>query len=132
MSVPIKAKSRAVSRFVIIHRKKNTQAQVGEASSSIISSGRRYEMSLNRREFLGVTAAAGLAGIVRVEGQPVRSARRGFLHGVASGGPLVDSVILWTRVSAAPGAAPAVSPEVVWELASDPKFTRVVLRGTTT
>ena len=89
-------------------------------------------MSLNRREFLGVTAAAGLAGIVRVEGQPVRSARRVFLHGVASGDPLVDSVILWTRVSAAPGAAPSVSPEVVWELASDPKFTRVVLRGTTT
>ena len=49
-----------------------------------------------------------------------------FAHGVASGDPLPDAVILWTRVSA---LAPV---EVTWEIARDLAFTSVVGRGTTT
>lgn len=48
-----------------------------------------------------------------------------FLHGVASGDPLSDRVILWTRVSA---AAPG-SLAVTWEVASDSSFGIVVARG---
>lgn len=85
-------------------------------------------MAVTRREFFGVTAAAGLAGLVRLEahgGQPVPSARRVFRHGVASGDPLSDRVILWTRVTAPDGT----TPEVQWEIASDSGFKRVVARG---
>jgi alkaline phosphatase D len=41
-----------------------------------------------------------------------------FQHGVASGDPLADAVILWTRVSS--GASDPI--EVWWEIAEDPTF----------
>ena len=48
-----------------------------------------------------------------------------FVHGVASGDPLSDRVILWTRVSAsAPGTL-----TVTWEVASDSGFGIIVARG---
>jgi alkaline phosphatase D len=51
-----------------------------------------------------------------------------YQHGVASGDPLTDRVILWTRVT------PAVSADlaVTWELATDAQFTRVLRSGTAT
>ena len=52
-----------------------------------------------------------------------------FRHGVASGDPLQDRVILWTRVTPpASGARPA-SIEVRWQVASDERLTQVVARG---
>ncbi len=45
-----------------------------------------------------------------------------FRHGVASGDPLPDSVVLWTR---SPGAT-----EVEWVVARDPELRQVVARGT--
>lgn len=49
-----------------------------------------------------------------------------FAHGVASGDPLADRVILWTRVTpAAPG-----NFAVVWEMSSDANFGAIVGRGT--
>ncbi|MDM0114254.1 alkaline phosphatase D family protein [Variovorax sp. J22R133] len=51
-----------------------------------------------------------------------------FEHGVASGDPLSDRVILWTRVTmASPGAL-----NVDWEVASDANFGIIVARGTAT
>ncbi|MGW5381293.1 alkaline phosphatase D family protein [Nocardia sp. NPDC003963] len=59
-----------------------------------------------------------------------------FAHGVASGDPLPDSVILWTRVTVGPDAVPgsgAGDPAVVhWEIATDPGFTGVVTAGSVT
>lgn len=49
-----------------------------------------------------------------------------FLHGVASGDPLKDRVILWTRVTV---EDQSVRPEVVWEIASDSAFTQMVNTG---
>ena len=50
-----------------------------------------------------------------------------FGHGVASGDPLADRVILWTRVTQA-----ATGPvDVGWEIARDALFTSVVASGTT-
>jgi alkaline phosphatase D len=82
-------------------------------------------MAISRRAFLGTTAAAGLAGLVRLESQPVAQARKIFRHGVASGDPLTDRVILWTRVTAPANA----TPEVLWEVAADGSFQRPVARG---
>lgn len=59
-----------------------------------------------------------------------------FMHGVASGDPLPNSVILWTRVTPSPDAAPGsgVGPDVLlrWEVAEDPEFTRVARTGAVT
>ncbi|MFE5897355.1 alkaline phosphatase D family protein [Streptomyces sp. NPDC056488] len=59
-----------------------------------------------------------------------------FLHGVASGDPLPDGVLLWTRVTPVPEAVPGsgLGPDVRvgWEVAEDRGFARTVAAGTTT
>lgn len=49
-----------------------------------------------------------------------------FRHGVASGDPLRDRVVLWTRVT--PGA-PDTAVDVGWMLARDARMTRVIATG---
>ncbi|MGH8559441.1 MAG: PhoD-like phosphatase N-terminal domain-containing protein, partial [Methylococcales bacterium] len=58
---------------------------------------------LTRREFLGAGALAGFALGLGAAGCRTPSGTTGgatsrFVHGVASGDPLEDRVILWTRV----------------------------------
>ncbi|MEM1415945.1 MAG: alkaline phosphatase D family protein [Myxococcota bacterium] len=48
-----------------------------------------------------------------------------FQHGVASGDPLADAVILWTRVTTTEERVP-----VAWTIATDPGLTDVVASGT--
>ena len=91
-------------------------------------------MPVTRRRFLtGSTLAAAalpLADLVRPEialGAQSAGARDAvFRHGIASGDPRADRVILWTRVSGATGEVP-----VRWVLSANPTFTRVVARGET-
>ena len=64
-------------------------------------------------------ATVGIAGAAT--GQ---SAAPAFAHGVASGDPLADRVIIWTRVTT--GAATAT---LAWTVATDAAMTRVVKRG---
>ncbi|MBT2377137.1 alkaline phosphatase [Streptomyces sp. CB00316] len=58
-----------------------------------------------------------------------------FLHGVASGDPLPDGVLLWTRVTPEPGAEPGsgrgADTPVRWEVAEDREFTAIAGSGTT-
>jgi len=53
-----------------------------------------------------------------------------FTLGIASGDPLPDSVILWTRLAPMPGVAGGGMPDevysVTWEVASDEAFTDIV------
>jgi alkaline phosphatase D len=49
-----------------------------------------------------------------------------FRHGVASGDPLRDRVVLWTRVT--PGA-PDAAVDVGWMVARDARMTRVIATG---
>ncbi|MFI9234701.1 alkaline phosphatase D family protein [Streptomyces sp. NPDC053079] len=62
--------------------------------------------------------------------------RPAFLHGVASGDPLPDGVLLWTRVTPTPDAVPGSgrgpAVEVTWQVAEDAAFARVVAHGTVT
>ncbi len=62
-------------------------------------------------------------------GRPVKVGAGIFVHGVASGDPLADRVILWTRVtiSATTGNAP-----VNFVVALDPTLTQVVATGSAT
>lgn len=61
-----------------------------------------------------------------------------FGLGVASGDPTADSVILWARLAPTPladdgaGGMPADQVDVVWEVAADEGFRRVVNRGVAT
>jgi alkaline phosphatase D len=59
-----------------------------------------------------------------------------FLHGVASGDPLPDGVLLWTRVTPSPDATPGSGigedTSVEWVIATDRALTGVVARGTVT
>ncbi|MEU0024063.1 alkaline phosphatase D family protein [Streptomyces sp. NPDC006335] len=59
-----------------------------------------------------------------------------FLHGVASGDPLPDGILLWTRVTPTPEAVPGsgLGPdtEVGWIVARDKAFTNVVAKGSVT
>jgi alkaline phosphatase D len=87
-------------------------------------------MSTTRRGFLGAAALAGAATLVDrlspVTLAQSRQGRRLFLHGVASGDPLQDGVILWTRVSPPGGAARDIP--VACEIATDRGFSRIAGR----
>ncbi|NEY35753.1 alkaline phosphatase [Streptomyces sp. PRKS01-65] len=99
-----------------------------------------------RRRFLTATgAAAALAFAVNLPATGAASAAEldaaritddPFTLGVASGDPLPDSVLLWTRLAPAPyqpdGGLPAQRVTVTWELALDERFRRVVRRGRAT
>ena len=80
---------------------------------------------LSRRDFL--TASLALTAIphnLRAQSAWVNPV---FRHGVASGDPLSDRVILWTRVT--PPVAHSGTIDVEWILARDPRMSRVVGRG---
>ena len=88
-------------------------------------------MPLSRRDFIHATAAAAAAWPLTVRGwqEPAGAPTGLFRHGVASGDPLTDRVILWTRVT--PPAGHSDRPlEVRWHIASDEKMSNVVGRGT--
>jgi alkaline phosphatase D len=81
---------------------------------------------------MAATRRGALAGLViGAAGITASSAHEGhgdegiFQHGVASGDPLQDRVIIWTRVSGHDGHA----IQVRWELSATPGFERVIRRG---
>lgn len=51
-----------------------------------------------------------------------------FGHGVASGDPLADRVIIWTRVT--PSESAGTEAKVAWVMATDAELTNVVAKGT--
>jgi len=85
-------------------------------------------VSLTRRQFLWTTAAAGLAFPLQGQREAPGGGSR-FQHGVASGDPLADRMMLWTRVT--PRAASATeSVSVRWRIATDDGLRRIVASGT--
>lgn len=50
-----------------------------------------------------------------------------FLHGVASGDPTTDALLLWTRIS-----AEAVEVPLEWQLSADKEFNQILRSGNTT
>ncbi|MFB5284706.1 alkaline phosphatase D family protein [Peribacillus sp. Hz7] len=98
--------------------------------------------NVDRRSFLqGAGKIAGLSlglaiansmGGFKVEAAPVFK-EYPFTLGVASGDPLSDSVVLWTRLAPDPlnggGMLSHIVP-VQWELATDENFRNVIQRGT--
>ncbi len=73
-------------------------------------------MSITRRKFIqGAAASAALIPlVVRAEQAAPDPALRLFRHGVASGDPLTDRVILWTRVTPPPTRSATGPIDVQW------------------
>lgn len=90
---------------------------------------------LARRDFLRRAAVTGGGGIALLGGWQARRAHAApdetlapFLHGVASGDPLADRVVIWTRVTP---ARPGDVIPVTWRVATDPDLSKVVAQGQT-
>ncbi|MCX5534087.1 alkaline phosphatase D family protein [Streptomyces sp. NBC_00006] len=91
----------------------------------------------SRRTVVKAAAAgAALAGPLAAAAPAQAAEAPAFLHGVASGDPLPDGVLLWTRVTpnadAVPGSGKGPDVRVAWEIAEDKAFRQVVGRGTVT
>lgn len=92
---------------------------------------------LDRRSFLALGAAASGAVLMpttpALAGRMTRSSGSVFRLGVASGDPLPDSVILWTRLAPKPleldGGMGKATAKVEWEIARDEKFSKIAARG---
>ncbi|MFW0784435.1 alkaline phosphatase D family protein [Gordonia sp. CPCC 206044] len=106
----------------------------------LIDPDKTVHAGTSRRRFLTWTGvAAGVAFLPGLFGDTAASVgapRRGaqlFTLGVASGDPLPDGVVLWTRLAAAPlarGGGMGPAPVVVdWEMATDESMRRVIRRG---
>ncbi|AOF81516.1 phoD-like phosphatase family protein [Methyloversatilis sp. RAC08] len=80
----------------------------------------------SRRDFMRGVGAGALAGSAVVRSASALAAPGSlFQHGVASGDPLTDRVIIWTRVTPTrPGTV-----AVLWEVALDAAFSRIIRRG---
>ncbi len=105
-------------------------------------------MPLSRREVLilggmGLLASCSSSSTPKPASSPSRTAaavpgvdESAYALGVASGDPLPDSVILWTRLASTPleadGGMPARAVDVEWQVAHDEAFSKVVARGVTT
>ena len=90
---------------------------------------------LDRRSVLKASGVATVGAVIggTVAIPSAAAAEPVFSHGVASGDPLPDAVVLWTRVTPTPDATPGSGQgpdvEVTWEIASDPAFAAVVASG---
>ncbi|MET8101429.1 alkaline phosphatase D family protein [Streptomyces sp. NPDC005236] len=101
-----------------------------------------FEGALNsraprRRTVVKAAAATAVLAAPLAAALPARAAEApSFLHGVASGDPLPDGILLWTRVTPAsqaiPGSGLGPDTEVSWTVARDKAFTSIVAKGSTT
>ncbi|WP_405581066.1 alkaline phosphatase D family protein [Streptomyces sp. NBC_01092] len=91
-----------------------------------------------RRTVVKAAAATAVLAGPLAAALPAGAAEAGpaFLHGVASGDPLPDGVLLWTRVTptaeATPGSGIGRPTEVSWVVARDKALTSIVAKGSTT
>jgi alkaline phosphatase D len=98
----------------------------------------RFETALTRRRFLELLAASAAATAVGCDSNLPPLPVYPFTLGVASGDPLPDRVVLWTRLAPEPlaldGASgmPDTTYPVVWEVANDEAFASVVRAGVAT
>lgn len=83
-----------------------------------------------RFPFIALICALPLLAFAQIEPQPSRPDWAPFLHGVASGDPLTDRVIIWTHVTPDSGSTGSIT--VDWKVATDVALSNVVQSGSTT
>ena len=88
------------------------------------------QSKLTRRGVMGLTAGAGLAACAvpdSVTGKNDGVVKAGaFAHGVSSGDPFAESVVLWTRLTTELDS----DIEVAWEMSTDGDFSDITRSGT--
>lgn len=88
-------------------------------------------MTISRRDLLRLVSAASATSVLPVGCGDDAAAPAGpspsFHHGVASGDPTPDAVILWTRITPPTAVAPAT--EVRWEVSTTENFAALVRQG---
>jgi alkaline phosphatase D len=93
---------------------------------------------MSRRELMKLAWLLGAAAVAppvltrRLFAKPVFDSYP-FTLGVASGDPLPDGIVLWTRLAPKPlegGGMPAAIVDVDWEIAADQRFRTIVQKGT--
>ncbi len=87
-------------------------------------------MKIDRRNALSLLALTGAAPFAITETKAAYTGHVLFEHGVASGDPLQDRVVLWTRVT--PVEAGSLDIPVEWQVAQDQTFRTIVAHGRTT
>ena len=73
--------------------------------------------------FGALSLTAGLTGCNDSSDQETATLQVNFEHGVASGDPLQDRVILWTRLTPSESSARL---QVTWEIALDQQFKQII------
>ena len=89
-------------------------------------------MTIDRRRALalfGLGGAGAASEAMAATPKAPFAGRAAFLHGAASGDPLDDRVVLWTRITAEATTAPMA---LRWEVATDPAFKAIVRQGQVT
>jgi alkaline phosphatase D len=89
-------------------------------------------MTISRRAFLRGAAASLVTAPVVTHAQVSNLSAQIFRHGVASGDPLADRVVLWTRVTPPETRSAIDAIAVEWQIAADEALTRTVAKGTAT
>ncbi|MGW7166201.1 alkaline phosphatase D family protein [Streptomyces sp. NPDC054884] len=108
------------------------------STSADVPSEHPDSLSPRRRTVVKAAAATVVLAGPLAAALPARAAARtpAFLHGLASGDPLPDGILLWTRVTpaaeATPGSGLGPDTEVSWVVATDRALTNVVNKGSTT
>ena len=86
-----------------------------------------------RRNFLKISALSACSLVISTglsgcgDSSDDKDVKLSFNHGVASGDPLADKVIIWTRVTTT-----AKEVKVVYEVATDKSFTTIIHNGSVT
>jgi alkaline phosphatase D len=86
---------------------------------------------LNRRDFIRIGRDLGTCvalGSLPAYGSPARARANPFTSGVASGDPLPNGVVLWTRLDPTTLERDRAG-SVRWEIAEDDRFRRIAKRG---
>ena len=87
-------------------------------------------MNINRRRVLqGMTIGASVSAVSAGRISLASTQSHGFTHGIASGDPLSDRVILWTRYL--PKDAADAVDQIVWQVSADKSFKQIKASGTT-
>ena len=132
MSISLESLCRLFQRGKLsgVKTKKELRMQLGKEKKTY---------GLDRRNFMQYVAS------ISAISSPVLSADRTvnnrprfkdnpFQLGVASGDPLPNGVVLWTKLASNPlegGGLPNEAVPVAWEVATDEAFTKIVQRGST-
>ena len=121
-----------------------TSAAAGAATAGTLGAAHAYAQSSLANNFSSGTMSSDIGHAVSsaagssAQATPVEPVlgELPFLHGVASGDPLPDRVILWTRVTptqeAMPGSGVGSDTKVNWAIARDGKMQDIVLSGEAT